>query len=99
VKNSKSHPREWVDCSDSFYKEAKGATKIPPTEVGGLFRSNLFTLGPGRLDLNHPPTSVDGILVLRTDESCRQDLNHPPTSVGGISEEKNQKSFGVLTSL
>jgi hypothetical protein len=34
--------------------------EIPPTAVGGLFRSCLFN-GSFRLDLKYPPTAVGGI--------------------------------------
>ena len=41
-KKSKSHPRQWVAGSDPFYsKEPIRDFEIPPTAVGGLFRSFL----------------------------------------------------------
>src|SRR6185369_2858255 len=36
IQNLQSHPRQWVDHSDPFY-----SPQIPPTAVGGLFRSSL----------------------------------------------------------
>src|SRR3981081_3188655 len=42
VKTQESHPREWVDCSGPTYLSGLLNLRIPPTEVGGLFRSNLF---------------------------------------------------------
>ena len=54
------------------------AFEIPPTGVGGLFKSFLK-------DLKYPPTAVSGItLVLK--EVCRKDLNELPTAVGRISD-------------
>jgi replicative DNA helicase len=53
---------------------------IPPTAVGGYFRSNLHEAR--RRDLNDPPTAVGGIRIKR--DQRRSDLNDPPTSVGGI---------------
>ena len=41
---AKSHQRKLVDGSDPAYKEIGFRNLgIPPTEVGGLFRSDLFT--------------------------------------------------------
>ena len=54
---------------------------IPPTAVGGYFKSNLHE--PRRPDLNDPPTAVGGIRINR-DCGCRLELNDPPTAVGGI---------------
>src|SRR6185503_6348847 len=51
---------------------------IPPTAVGGYFRSFF------RKDLNNPPTSVGGIQGLSFDVACRKHLNEPPTAVGEL---------------
>ena len=91
-----------MDCSDPTYIGGLLNLRIPPTEVGGLFRSNLFVHVEGpmnlssplkeldasfqRPDLNNPPTPVGGIQELDLPLFCRPDLNNPPTSVGGISE-------------
>jgi hypothetical protein len=41
VRTQKSHQRQLVDCSGPTYKERLLNLGIPPTAVGGLFRSNL----------------------------------------------------------
>jgi hypothetical protein len=38
-KSSKAHPRQWVEDSNDFYVKTKGNLGIPPTAVGGLFKS------------------------------------------------------------
>jgi len=76
--------------------------EIPPTAVGGWFRS--FLQKPHFAPMKEiPPTAVGGLFRsgLRTNEGRatamdtlvswtfyvkRLDLNHPPTAVGGISE-------------
>jgi hypothetical protein len=42
-KSQESHPRQWVDGSDLFYRQLLNCTVIPPTAVGGWFRSLLQT--------------------------------------------------------
>ncbi len=43
MQSQKSHQRELVDGSDPGYKEIGFRnSRIPPTEVGGLFKSSLF---------------------------------------------------------
>jgi hypothetical protein len=64
-----------VVLSDPFYKTSPELNVIPPTAVGGYFRSF-------RRNLNNPPTTVGGI-------RCRKDLNEPPTTVGGIRCREN----------
>ena len=63
-----SHTRKCVDCSDPAYSSR--------------YLKSLSTVE--RSDLNHPPTSVGGILKFRKHLFCRLDLNNPPTPVGGI---------------
>jgi hypothetical protein len=76
LKTAKSHPREWVDCSDLFYWKDPGLfLQIPPTEVGGWLRSFLLL---SRNEKTGAKKRVSGI--------GRKDLNNPPTSVGGIRE-------------
>jgi hypothetical protein len=68
-----SHQRQLVDGSDPAYKEdVLKDVGIPPTAVGGWFRSNLSI----------HRKSLHGICRLLR----RPDLNNPPTAVGGISE-------------
>src|SRR5512132_996734 len=56
VKTQESHPREWVDGSDPTYQSSADPLGIPPTGVGGLFKSSLFPLTSDhyRRDLNNP---------------------------------------------
>jgi hypothetical protein len=68
-----SHQRQLVDVSDPVYEQRPTCKTIPPTAVGGYFRS----------DLNEPPTAVGGINN-RIRRFSRNDLNEPPTAVGGI---------------
>jgi hypothetical protein len=100
TKSRKYHPRQSVDCSDPLYKRRTcGISRIPPTEVGGLFRSCLQRRTCGILRI--PPTEVGGWFrsslrnkaiqtqskaISATCTFCerRPDLNNPPTSVGGI---------------
>jgi hypothetical protein len=64
--NGKSIRGQW-------WRSFQKSVEIPPTAVGGLFRSGLSqtpllsTLC--RLDLNHPPTAVGGIQEMRRDHS------------------------------
>jgi hypothetical protein len=74
----KSRQRKLADGSGPFYEPILTLLLIPPTRVGGYFKSTL------RSDLNDPPTSVGGIQI-SLNSSYRKDLNHPPTAVGGIS--------------
>ena len=72
--------RTWLCDSDI---EASPQVRIPPTAVGGLFRSSLHV----ELYLLSviPPTAVGGYFRSSLyDELNRQDLNNPPTPVGGI---------------
>jgi len=75
--HSESHPRQWVDCFRSFLHPSSELNVIPPTAVGGYFRSF------ARRNLNNPPTTVGGIQG-HSFSSYRNDLNDPPTAVGGI---------------
>jgi hypothetical protein len=43
-KKSKYHQRQLVDGSDPTYGGEREVHKIPPTGVGGLFRSGLFSI-------------------------------------------------------
>src|SRR5687768_7477329 len=64
---AKSHQRELVVGSDPTYTERQHENReIPPTGVGGWFRSSLFNAAY-RLDLNKPPTSVGGIYLISCD--------------------------------
>jgi hypothetical protein len=91
-----------VDGSDLFYTCACWKIdRIPPTAVGGLFRSLLLTHEERAIVVE-----LSAILLIRLDRKdlnkstncrwwdlqhlkdgilCRKDLNHPPTTVGGIS--------------
>src|SRR5215813_5947279 len=83
-------------ASDPFYEETAEVSGIPPTAVGGCFRSFLkgrrlrdngrFEIegSPVRKDLNEPPTAVGGICRQRALAASRKNLNEPPTAVGGI---------------
>src|SRR6266481_966949 len=55
----KSHPREWVDGSDPTYTSTHLVLEIPPTGVGGWFRSNLHA-STHRVLESHPREWVDG---------------------------------------
>jgi hypothetical protein len=71
-------------------------SQIPPTAVGGLFRSFLLEPKPGwfarvfslskgrREDLNDPQTAVCGIQRRLGAICSRKDLNDPLTAVSGI---------------
>jgi hypothetical protein len=55
--------------------------RIPPTEVGGFFRSSLLAHNTAttvtksvRLDLNYPPTPVGGIADFDEDAASSLDL-------------------------
>src|SRR5437773_1684913 len=70
-----SHQRKLVDISDPIYKRGLAeSTKIPPTEVGGLFRSSLRNKA-----IQTQSKAISATSLLR---ERRPDLNHPPTSVG-----------------
>jgi hypothetical protein len=102
LKIQKFHPREWVDGSDPTYSSELLTLRIPPTEVGGLFRSNLFVQVKGLVRLNSLSNALGSFVSEAGSEqstNCRWwdsrtravlafrlDLNHPPTPVGGISE-------------
>jgi len=51
----KSHQRQLVDPSNAFYPKLPSGVEIPPTAVGGSFKSFL------REDLKYPPTAMGGI--------------------------------------
>src|SRR6266850_961183 len=89
--------------------------RIPPTEVGGWFRSYLLVYSKA-----HEMKSFLNALCRAASEAgsepstnfrwwdsrsrfviaCRRDLNHPPTSVGGIQEYSHSLYRAVvLTSL
>ncbi len=58
TKSPQSHPRQWVDQFQMLSKRnLKGGFGIPPTVVGGLFKSSQS------MDLKYPPTAVGGITV------------------------------------
>src|SRR6476620_8639840 len=64
-----SHPRQWVDSSRSFLLErANDNLRIPPTAVGGSFKSFL------RSDLKYPPTAVGWDYSAAKNMFCRQHL-------------------------
>ena len=105
LKIQKSHPREsreWVDGSDPTYSSGLLNLRIPPTEVGGSFRSNLFVQVEALLKLSWLSDALGSFVSeARSEQSTnfrwwdsrtrdvlafRLDLNHPPTPVGGISE-------------
>jgi hypothetical protein len=73
-----THGSGWM-VSDPFYKTTPKFNLIPPTAVGGYFRSL-------RKYLNNPPTTVGGIHSGGFGVASRKDLNEPPTAVGGISD-------------
>ena len=62
---------------------------IPPTEVGGYFKSEPFilNLGINSADLKYPLTTVSGIKLVREEREYRKDLKYPPTAVGGITRQ------------
>src|SRR5438034_869697 len=73
----KSHQRK---AGGSFRSDLQEITdrvlEIPPTEVGGLFRSGLRNKAAERIQKR---------IQFRAPSMWRRlDLNHPPTSVGGI---------------
>jgi len=79
TKNLESYPRQWVDSSRSFLLELPNNNlRIPPTAVGGSFKSFL------RNDLKYPPTAVGWDYSAAKNMFCRQQLKNPPTTVGGI---------------
>jgi len=70
TKSPKSHPRQWVDWFKFFLPEHYPAVvEIPPTAVGGSFKSFL------REDLKYPPTAVGGITKRFRGMSVERDLN------------------------
>src|SRR5258705_6306444 len=75
-----SHQRQLVDGSDPTYRDGLPNLGIPPTAVGGWFRSNLPRWGFGIWE-SHQRQLVDGSVALFR---RGQDLNNPPTAVGGI---------------
>ena len=91
-----THGSGWFP-SDPFYTNPKSDTTIPPTAVGGSFRSFLH---PPEFKLI-PPTAVGGSFrsFLHSPDfklipptavggsfrsALEKDLNNPPTAVGGI---------------
>jgi SpoIID/LytB domain protein len=67
-------------------------SQIPPTGVGGLFKSNLPTSvsSPESPQRQLGDCSSPAFLSLEADlltKPCRLDLNNPPTAVGGIREK------------
>src|ERR1700730_8687742 len=90
-------PTRYRDCVNTF----ESPSRIPPTEVGGWFRSNLHASTHRVLeshqrklvDCSDPasetkrPSTFKSVFSFTT-LLCRRtlDLNNPPTSVGGISE-------------
>src|ERR1700752_5187108 len=80
------------DGQASVSERARGFTQIiPPTAVGGLFKSILK-----RSDLKYPPTAVGGIKFWFRNRVCRKDLNHPPTAVGGIPDFLCRRNAAIL---
>src|SRR5215213_7405257 len=69
TKIPKSHPRQWVVHSNALYPNTTSGAEIPPTAVGGSFKSFL------REDLKYPPTAVGGITRRFTGYVCRRHLN------------------------
>jgi len=63
-----------VVCSDPFYKAViLVVSEIPPTAVGGWFRSFLLAEELEVMSFSHGPVFPEA------------DLNNPPTPVGGFS--------------
>src|SRR3984893_18710881 len=90
-----SGPTRYRDCVNTF----ESPSRIPPTEVGGWFRSNLNASTHRVLeshqrklvDCSDPasetkrPSTFKSVFSFTTLLCGRRlDLNHPPTSVGGI---------------
>src|ERR1700754_2319821 len=74
-----SHQRQLVDGSNPFYLAVRQPVgPIPPTAVGGWFRSFL-QIGPFSFLRRATRAALDGHSL------TRKDLNNPPTAVGGIS--------------
>src|SRR5215813_938773 len=65
---------ELVDNSDPFYNRGLKTRAIPPTAVGGCFRSFLQP---------RPPSAA---IVSELERPRRKDLKHPPASAGGIQQ-------------
>src|SRR3989442_9468673 len=65
------------------YGKTIAASRMPPAEAGGLFRSCLV-FGTNRLYLKYPPTAVGGINAQQLGLLCRLHLNNPPIPIGGI---------------
>src|ERR1700730_14166835 len=96
-------------------QSTKGAlriSKIPPTAVGGWFRSSqrnkairtqsnaisaTCTSEETKAGSEQPPNSRWGDLRAFLRMSwCRKDLNHPPTAVGGIPRALTQYSKATV---
>ena len=96
METQKSHPREWVDCSHPAYITSGLLNiRIPPTEVGGWFRSNLLVHIEVPVKLNSFLNALGRFVSeagseqstnfrwwdsrTRLRAACRSDLNYPPT--------------------
>src|SRR5712675_735006 len=78
-----SHRREWVDYSDPIYRMAVAQSLgIPPTAVGGLFRSNLRDASADPVGI--PPTAVGGLFRSNLRDASANPVGTPPTAVGGL---------------
>src|SRR5215213_2191927 len=78
-----SHQRQLVDRPDPFYRGGHKRIGIPPTAVGGSFRSVLQR----RAQTDWNPANGSWWIVQILSEApivVESDPNHPPTSVGGI---------------
>src|SRR6266480_1703866 len=63
VKARKSHLREWVDCSDPFYKKSVVATvEFPQRQLGDC--SDPFYKKECRRSRGIPPTAVGGLFQI-----------------------------------
>src|SRR5215216_505178 len=72
-----THGSGWIG-SGRFYRHLLEPIVIPPTAVGGYFKS--FS----ERNLNNPPTTVGGIRERPFVFRLEKHLNDPPTAVGGI---------------
>ena len=84
---------------------------IPPTEVGGWFRSNLFTQKAHETQVSFVCARPRLVSEAGSEQSTncrwwdsrtrfalvyRLDLNHPPTSVGGIPEFSRSRNSVLI---
>src|SRR5687768_13084947 len=73
----------WIVQVPPTTKHSPGTADIPPTAVGGVFKSCL--VGKAQHQQPHFCGALDECPKLLNSPSVRRlDLNHPPTPVGGI---------------